>query len=58
MHLQENTLLTFDLYLETQNVAQYPLQHVTYSGTQFENATSNGLGGDAFTKKIHNLTNL
>ena len=43
--------LTFNLYLETQNVAQYPLQHVTYSGTQIENALSNDLGGDTFTNK-------
>ena len=45
--------LTFDLDLPvkvTQNVAQYPL-HVTYSGTKFEVATSNSLGGDAFTRK-------
>ena len=29
--------------------AQYPLHDVTYSGTKFEIATSNGLGGDAYT---------
>ena len=43
--------LTFDLDLGvkfTQNVAQY---HVTYSATKFEVATSNGLGGDTFTRK-------
>ena len=36
--------LTFDLDLGvkvTQNVAQYPLHHVTYSATKFEVATSN-----------------
>ena len=27
------------------------LYHVTYSATQFEVATSNGLGGDTFTRK-------
>ena len=49
MHLHENTL--FDLGVKvTQDVAQYPLNHVTYSGAKFEVATSNGLGGDAFTK--------
>ena len=32
-------------------VAQYPLHHVTYSGTKFEVATSNSLQGDAFTRK-------
>ena len=34
----------------TQNVAQYPLHHVTYSAAKFEVVTSNGLG-DAFTRK-------
>ena len=48
----------FDLDLGvnvTQNVAQYPLHHVTYLGTKFEVATTIGLGGDAFTN-IHYLT--
>ena len=52
MHLQDNSL--FDLYLGikvTQNVTQYPLDHVTYSATKFEVATFNGLGGDTFTRK-------
>ena len=50
MHLQENSL--FDLGVKiTQKIAQYTLHHVTYSGTQFEVATSNGLGGDKFTRK-------
>ena len=39
-----------------QNITQYPLHHVTYSGTKFEVATFNGLGKDAFTRKIHYLT--
>ena len=46
--------LTFDLDLGvkvTQNVAQYPLHHVTYPATKFEVARSNGLGGDTFTRK-------
>ena len=35
----------------TQNVAQYPLHHVTYLSTKFEVATTIGLGGgDAFTR--------
>ena len=34
-----------------QNVAQYPLHHVTYAPAKFEVATSNGLGGDAFTRE-------
>ena len=49
--------MTFDLDLDlgvkvTQNVAQYPLHHVTYSPTKFEVATSNGLGGDTFTRNV------
>ena len=45
--------MTFDLGLGvTQNIAQYPLHHVTYSTTKFEVATSNGLGGDTFTRKV------
>ena len=48
MHLQENTL--FDMV--TQYVAQFPLHHVTYSATKFEVATSNGLGGDTFTRNV------
>ena len=43
--------LTFDLRVKvTQNVAQYPLHHVTYLATKFEVAMSNGLGGDTFTR--------
>ena len=37
----------------TQNVAQCPLHHVTFSGTKFEVARSKGLGGDAFTRKFN-----
>ena len=47
MHLQENTL--FDV---TWNVARCPLHHVTYVTTEFEVTTSEGLGGDAFTRKF------
>ena len=46
--------MTFDLDLRvkvTQNVAQYPLHHVTCSATKFEVATFYGLGGEAFTRK-------
>ena len=50
MHLQENSLFDIDL------VTQYPLHHVTYSAKWFEVATSNGLGGDTFTRFIHYLT--
>ena len=35
----------------TQNVAQYPLHHVTYLATKFKVAMSNDLGEDAFTRK-------
>ena len=47
--------LTFDLDLGVkvkQNVAQYPLHHVTYSTTKFKVATSNGLGVDTFTRNV------
>ena len=47
--------LTFDLDLGvkvTRNVAQYPLHHVTNSPTKFEVASSNGLGGDTFTRNV------
>ena len=47
IHLQENTVFDVDLWVEvTQNVAQYPLHHVTYALAKFEVATSNSLGGD------------
>ena len=36
----------------TQNVAQYPLHHVTYAHAWFKVAMSNGEGGDAFTRKF------
>ena len=52
MHLQEKTV--FDLNLDvnvTQHTTQYPLHHVTYAHVQFKVATSNGLGGDSFTRK-------
>ena len=50
MHLQENTVFDIDLGV-TQNIAQHPLHHVTYVPAEFEVATSNGLGVDAFTRK-------
>ena len=52
MNLHEITLFDLDLWVKvTQDFAKYPLYHVTYSGTKFEVATSDCLGGDAFTKK-------
>ena len=50
--------LIFDLDLGikvTQDVAKYPLHHVTYSATKFEVATLKGLG-DAFTIQYLTLT--
>ena len=50
MHLKENTL--FDLWVKvTLNVAQYSLHYVTYTAAKFKVATSNDVGGDAFTRK-------
>ena len=50
MYLQENTVFDLDLDIKvTWNDAQYPLHHVTYMYTDV--AASNGLGGDAFTRK-------
>ena len=50
MHSQKNSLVDLDLWV-TRNVAQYPQLNVTYSAKKFEVATSNGLGGDTFTRK-------
>ena len=42
MQLRESSIFDLDLGVKvTQNVAQYPLHHVTYSATKFEVATSN-----------------
>ena len=57
MHLHENTLFDLDLEVKVkQDVAQFTLHHVTYSDSKYEVATSNDLGGDAFTKKLHYFT--
>ena len=48
--------MIFDLDLGvkvTQDVAQYPLHHVTYPATKFEVARSNRLGGDTITRKYN-----
>ena len=50
IHLQEKTVKV------TQDVAQYPLNHVTFAHVKFEVATSNGLGGDTFTRKYIIIT--
>ena len=50
MHLQENTLYDLDLVVKvTQNVVQYPSNHMTYA--HFEVVMSNSLGEDGFTRK-------
>ena len=52
LHLQESTLYDLDLVVKvTQNVVQYPLNHMTYTPAKFEGATSNSLGEDGFTRK-------
>ena len=52
MHLNGNTVFDLDLGVKvTQDIAQYPLHHVTYSDTKFEVTMSNSLGEDAFTCK-------
>ena len=54
MHLQENTLFDLDLPVKvTQNVAQCPLNHVTYAPTEYEVTTPKALGGEAFTRKFN-----
>ena len=54
MHLQESTLFDIDLQVKvTLDVAQYPLNHVTYAPTEFEVTTSKALGGEAFTRKFN-----
>ena len=51
MQLHEIALFDLEIGVKvTQDVAKYPLHHVTYSDTKFEVSTSDGLGGDAFTK--------
>ena len=50
MQLQKYTLFDLELGVKvTQNVAQYPLHHVTYASAMFKVATSNNLG-DALTR--------
>ena len=52
MHLQENTLYDLDLVVVkvTQNVVQYPPNHMTYAPAKFEVASFNSLE-DGFTRK-------
>ena len=51
MHLQALFDLDLGVVKVTQNVAQCCLHPVTYLATKFEVVTSNGLGGDTFTRK-------
>ena len=53
IHLQENTLYDLDLVVVkvTQNLVQYPLNHMTYAPAKFEVASFNRLGEDRFTRK-------
>ena len=54
MGLQENTVFDswFDLGIKViRYIAQYSLYNVTFAPVKFEVVTSNGLGGDAFTRK-------
>ena len=54
MHLQEKTLFDLDPKVKvTQTVAQCPLHYVTYASTEFKVTTSEGSGGDAFTRKFN-----
>ena len=58
MHYIKIHYLTVDLDIwvkVTRNVAQYPLLYVSSSGTKCKIATSNGLGGDVFTRKYITL---
>ena len=50
MYLQEYTLYDLDVKV-TQDVAQYPPDHMTYLPAKFKVATSSSLGEDAFTRK-------
>ena len=52
MHLQEKN---YPKVRVTQNVTQYPFVHVAYAHAKFQVAMSNGLGGEAFTRKSQNV---
>ena len=53
MHLQEIILFDLDLRVTVDgNVVQDPQHCVTNADTKFEVATSNGLGGDTFTRNV------
>ena len=48
----KNTLYDLDLWAKvTSNVVLCPPNHMTFAPAEFEIATSNSLGEDAFTRK-------
>ena len=52
MYLQEKILFDLDLWIKvTQSIPEYTPHYVTYAPVKFVVATSNSLGGDAFTRK-------
>ena len=52
MHLLENTLFGLHIRVKVTGIVfQYHLHHVTYASVKFEVNTSNGKGGDGFTRK-------
>ena len=53
MNFQEHTLFDLDVKAKvTQHFAQFPLHYVSYTPAKFAVASSNGLGGDAFTRNV------
>ena len=55
VHHRIYSFFIFDLDLGvTQNIAQYPLHHVTYAPAKFEVTMSNGLGEDKFKRNYIN----
>ena len=51
MHLQEIHYLTLTLWIKVkQKLPQYPPHHMTHAPAKFKVATSNSLGGYAFTR--------
>ena len=50
--IYKNTVFELDQGIKvTQDVVKYSLHHMSYAHVKFEVAKSNGLGGDAFTRK-------
>ena len=56
----KDPLVTFDFNHQakvTQNVAQYPLHHMTYAPAKFEVSVSNGLGENIFFEMLYHVIN-